>query len=322
MADSKDQHFIPKLILREFAEEGESVWVYTNERGIERRNIKTVFVRRHLYTRKSVDIVNRASRSTNPRTFEQSIRKDDFVYDQMITKMETKADPVLKQVIQQARLRECPHLSPDQAAIIKEFVLLMARRTPEAQDRLRSKNHDSGWFYDIVKSVADSKKHPLPNRHYLQENNPFYPKFESLALSNVSSQFAAGVYPEMQKEVRRFCRETGIQVLRAPRHGFIIGSHGISISVQYKSENKRYSAVGALPVAPDVAIGPTLTPNQEDLVFLQNYEIRPFNVGCAEHSSMIAGLKKRTCKSTPDTFEPTSKQHLRSDTQYQLNEEQ
>ena len=293
MADSKNQHFIPKLILREFAKNGESVWVYTNQRGIKRRNIDTVFVRRHLYTRKSVDIVSRASRSTDPRTFEQSIRKDDFVYDQMITKMETKAAPVLKQVVQQARLCESPHLSPDQAAVLKEFVFLMARRTPEAQDRVRSKDHDNGWFYDIVKSVADSKKHPLPSRDHLYRDDPRYEKFESLALSNVSAQFAAGVYPEMKKEVRRFCRETGIQVLlRAPRHGFIIGSHGISISVQYKSENKRYGAVGVLPVAPDVAIGPTLTPNQEDLVFLQNYEIRPFNVGCAEHSSMIVGLNK------------------------------
>ena len=243
---------------------------------------------------KSVDTISRASRSTDPRTFEQSIRKDDFVYDQMITKMETKAAPVLKQVIQQARLRECPHLSPDQAAVLKEFVFLMARRTPEAQDRVRSKNHDNGWFYDIVKSVADSKKYPLPRRNYLQNDDPRYAIFASLALSNVSAQFAAGVYPEMQKEVRRFRRETGIQVLlRAPRHGFILGSHGISISVQYKSGNKRYGAVGALPVAPDVAIGPTLTPNQEDLVFLQNYEIRPFNVGCAEHSSMIAGPNKK-----------------------------
>ena len=293
MADSKNQHFIPKLILREFARNGESVWVYTNQRGIERRNIDTVFVRKHLYTRKSVDIVSRASRSTDPRTFEQSIRKDDFVYDQMITKMETKAAPVLKQVVQQARLCESPHLSPDQAAVLKEFVFLMARRTPEAQDRVRSKDHDNGWFYDIVKSVADSKKHPLPSRDHLYKDDPRYEVFESLALSNVSAQFAAGVYPEMKKEVRRFCRETGIQVLlRAPGHGFIIGSHGISISVQYKSENKRYGAVGALPVAPDVAIGPTLTPNQEDLVFLQNYEIRPFNVGCAEHSSMIVGLNK------------------------------
>ena len=238
-------------------------------------------------------MISRASRSTNPRTFEQSIRKDDFVYDQMITKMETEAAPVLKQVIQQARLRECPHLSSAQAAVLKEFVFLMARRTPEAQDRVRSKNHDNGWFYDIVKSVADSKKHPLPSRDHLYKDDPRYATFESLALKNVSAQFAAGVYPEMQKEVRRFCRETGIQILlRAPRHRFIIGSHGISISMQYNSENKCYGAAGALPVAADVAIGPTLTPDQEDLVFLQNYEIRPFNVGSAEHSSMIAALNK------------------------------
>jgi len=169
----------------------------------------------------------------------------------------------------------------------------MARRTPESQHKARSKNHDNGWFYDIVKSVADSKKHFLPSRNHLYEDDPRYAIFESLALSNVSAQFAAGACPEMQTEVGRFCRETGIQILlRAPRHGFIVGSHGISISVQYNSENKHYGVVGALPVAPDVAIGPTLTPKQEDLVFLQNYEIRPFNVGCAEHSTMIAGLNK------------------------------
>ena len=41
-------------------------------------------------------------------------------------------------------------------------------------------------------------------------------------------------------------------------------------------------------------------------MFLQNYEIRPFNVGCAEHSSMIVGLNKEDVQEYAQIrFEPT-----------------
>ena len=287
MSSSKNQHYNPKLILRQFSNDAEHIWI-CNSDGISYRNIKTVFKAKHLYTRKYIDTTNKASKSASPKTFEQSIHKD-YRYDAMIGEIESTAAPVLQRVIERARTRECPRLSSEETDVLKRFILLTARRTPESQARIRA--NTDGLFYRVLKSIADDQCFPLPDKDELSKNQVIA-RIENFVLSNADARFAAGdMVPQMQDQYDAFFRDTGIQVLLCKdRRRFITGSHGLSIVTVHNGY--RFCRTSVLPIAPDVAVAPTTQPDQEMLVLLLDHYVKAINIACAEQSHTIAGLTK------------------------------
>ena len=171
MGNPKNQHYNPQLILRNYSNAGRHVWSYCKADGLAYRRIDKVFVARHLYTRKSIDNNNKASQSPDPSTFRQSIRRD-YGYEMQIGKIETEAAPVVKRIIAQAQLQQCPQLSPEQSAAWKKFAFLTARRTPESQDRARALcgTDDPDLFYNVAKAVASRDSFPLPDKDQLYED--------------------------------------------------------------------------------------------------------------------------------------------------------
>ena len=210
MSNPKNQHYIPRLILRRFSTDGKHLWTYNHDEGVMWRKIKKAFVERHIYTRNAVDTDNMASHSDDPKTFKQSITHD-YVYENTISELESTAAPIIQRIVEHARRRECPRLSSSQSMVLKRFIFLAARRTPESQARVRSAN-EPDVFYRAAKAVADRQGFPLPDRDRLYEDRRVA-VLENVVTRNSNASFAAGDVSCVREEIERFCRDTGIQIL-------------------------------------------------------------------------------------------------------------
>ena len=288
MSNPKNQHYIPRFILRQFSQDGGQIWTFNHDDGIMCRRIEKVFVERHLYTKRSVDTGNVASHSADPKKFKQSIQHD-YSYENQISKLETSATPIIRSVVEHARRRECPQLSHTQATVLKRFVFLGARRTTESQARARSTN-EPDVFYRAAKAVANRQGFPLPEKSRLYEDGRIE-VLENVVTRNSSASFAAGDMPQIRAEIERFCRDTGIQILFCTgRRRFIVGSQWIGIVTERNGH--RYSKVSVFPIAPDVAIVPTDRPHREELLLPNDRYVHGINLAVAEQSHTIAGVEQ------------------------------
>ena len=290
-SDPKRQHYIPEMILRRFTDSDGLIWVGDGTKVFP-TNPKNAFVAGHLYTKS--DFSN-AQKDGSTEAFFDSIEKSDE-YENHLNEIESKAGPVIEQVVKQARRGRCPQLSPCLNDALKRFIVAQACRTPEAQARVQASHGIEDPFFDAFKQNADLDGYPLPNKDLLYQNTAIT-KVKRTTLTNISASFAAGDRPKTAQEIQTFLKETGlcISVIRIPDRGFIIGSHGITII------DRRYSgrlgAASWLPVAPDVAIGVTTFPDKEFLVTLDRANdgeklISAMNTATAKLSERIAGASK------------------------------
>ena len=86
MRNPKKHHYNPRRILRHFSADAEHIWSYSKAEGMVCRKIERVSVVKHLYKGKTIDTTNKASQSSNPKTFEQGIRKG-YSYERSISQL-------------------------------------------------------------------------------------------------------------------------------------------------------------------------------------------------------------------------------------------
>ena len=290
------QHYIPQFILRNFSHNKKNIWTYSAPKGLEERTIKTVFGQRHLYSEKAVDFRNRASRSIDPKTFEQSIRKDPEPYDRnVIGRMETTAAPIVEHLIERTRLGRQPIRNFEQVSLLQQFLYLTARRTPESQINVLGDSYRDAdeWAFRRIKSRVDDKQYSFDSIDEMYRLNPTTRRIREIARENHSAEFAAGISPAMQADIRRFCEDTGLLILscRRAQRQFIIGSYGYAIVVR-TSTTSDYSKAAVFPLSPDVAIVITDHPKKYGVGDIFPILVHQTNIAMAEHSHTIAGASK------------------------------
>ena len=286
---SRRHHYIPQMLLRNFCDDDDRLWVGDRTRGrVFQCRPEGVFVKRDLNMKYSFDSVQSGY---GYKEFLSSIDMSDE-YERTLSRIESRAAPVVRKIIQQARCNRCPQLAPEEGNHWKEFVLAMARRTPESQKRVASDRSFDDIFYEAAVAVAKKENYMgLPDRASIFEDRRIA-KLRDLVKSNADARFAAGDRCSDHKETERFSRETGlcIAVIRARKRGFVIGSHGLAI-VQASHQNE--PGQGAwLPIAHDVAVSSTPFPDRETLVFIDKESdriIKRINKASGAQSQMVVG---------------------------------
>ena len=282
--EPRRQHYIPKVLLKNFLNDGGYLWIGNkHERKIYKASPTDVFVKRDLYTK--YDIV-RSSKS--------------YEYEKRFSEMERIAAPVINKIIEMARNEKWSILSPDDYRIWKEFFITIARRTPESQARV-SKAGDRDVFWLALKDRADKENFALGDRETLYQD-PRILEIKKQVESNVDARFAVGDSDRVKKETNRFSLETGLHIarIRNPRRSFCIGSHGLSIVCA--SHQKDSAQVGWLSIAHDVAVSATAFPDR-DLLTILDYNttvdetIRSINFAAASQSHTIAARSEKLIKS-------------------------
>ncbi len=286
---SRRHHYIPKMLLKNFCDNG-SLWVgdKTNKQ-IYRCTPENVFVKKDLYIQSSIDV----SKSHNEKEWLRDITMSDE-YEKTLSQIESDAAPAIQRIIEQVRCNQCPQLSPEDRNHWKQFMLAIARRTPESRARVMPESFDS-IFYEATKKVAEKDSYMgLPDKDSFY-SDPRISKLKDIIKSNNDAMFAAGDHPRGQEEVERFCREAGlgVAVICMPKRSFVIGSHGLTI---VQSSYKNDPAQGSwLPIAHDVAITPSSFPDKEYLYRLDRDRdriIKRINRASAAQSRIIAGRSK------------------------------
>ena len=286
---SRRHHYIPKMLLKNFCDDG-TLWVgdRTNKK-IYQCTPENVFVKKDLYMRSSIDV---------PKNYDEKEWLSDIImsdeYEKTLSQIESDAAPAIRRIIEQTRCNQCPQLSPEDRNHWKQFMLAIARRTPESRARVMPESFDD-IFYEATKKVAEKDSYMgLPDKDSFY-SDPRISKLKDIIKSNNDAMFAAGDHPRGWEEVERFCREQGLYavVIGMPNRSFVIGSHGLAI---VQSSYKNDPAQGSwLPIAHDVAITPTSIPDKEYFYRLDRNSdlvIKRINRASAAQSQIIAGRSK------------------------------
>ena len=276
----KRQHYVPEFLLNNFCDERGQLWVGNREqKKIYKGAPREVFAMGHLYTK--VDPVS-GSRS--------------WEYENQLQTVENYAAPIVKKIIREARKGRGSGLSSEQTDIVKRFILGLARRTPESQERVSSNKPFAAIFYEVVVEAAANHGCAIPEKDSFYQN-PCIEQFMKRTESNTNARFAAGDHPHEQSEEDKFCRGTGLCVIYIPEGGLVIGSHGVAI-VSWTLDSKQVY----LPIAPDVAIAPNPWPDTELLEVIPRTSdrknlITEINRAYVESSSIIAGQSEELISS-------------------------
>ena len=292
----KRGHYIPQMLLKNFCDESGRIWVSDGGK-IYSANPKNVFVEGHLYTR---SVFRESSKETHHEDFLKSIKKS-YEYEERLSEIESKAAPAVKQIVEQVRLGKCPQLPIELRDAWKRFLIAIARRTPESQDRVASLTGHDDAFYEASKRIADSEAYPLPDRKTLYRDDRVV-GLKNMVMTNVNAKFAAGDDPHVENETLKFARDTGLSfvIIRIPKKSFVIGSHGLTMVDRKLAGN--FTAISWLPITHDIAVGITVFPDRELLSFLDSNNggervISMMNRATASMSKTIVGQSKKLVSS-------------------------
>ena len=293
--EPKRLHYIPKMLPKHFVDKNGHLWVGFNGKVFP-TNRTNAFVIHDLYTKSDFSQTRRVSAFDE---FLESIAKS-YEFENQLNEIESKADPVVSRILAQARSGQCPQLARCERDAWGRFVFALARRTPEAQQRISADINLDDAFYQAAKKVADGDGFPLPPQERLMADSRVL-QLRDLVMTNSDARFAAGDDPHLQTETEKFIRETGlcVGIIKVPHRDFIIGSHGLAIvDAGFEGDPAAGSWV---PAAHDVAVKITAFPNMEYLVCLDSDNdgdrvISAINNASAK-SKMFAGRSENLIRS-------------------------
>ena len=289
------QHYIPRLILKNFSCDGSHIRTFSKRDGLQKRRVENVFGEQHLYSRKNVDRTNRASKSFEPRKFEQSVQKDPGPYERdAIGNLESAAAPIVRHLIEQIRHGRVPPIrNTAEIFILQRFLYLSARRTPESQIRVfadRYREADRSAFQMIRDSVPYNDDYSFETAKELYCQFPIARRIRDIHRENVAARFAAGV--DRQDDIEGFCANNDMLILHCQdtSRRFIIGSYGYAIVTTIGPQGVGRTAV--YPIASDVAVRFVKSENRYGLCRVFPRRVHQTNLAIAEISHTIAGHSK------------------------------
>ena len=289
------QHYIPRFFLNGFSCDGSHIWTFSRRDGLQRRRVENVFGEQHLYSQKTVDRTNRASKSFELTKFEQSVQKDPRPYERdAIGKLESAAAPIVRHLIDQLRHGRIPPMrNTADILTLQRFLYLSARRTPESQIRVFAdlyREADRSAFQRIRNSVPYNDEYSFETAEELYCQFPIARRIRDIHRENVAAQFAAGV--DRQDDIEGFCANNDMVILHCQdtSRRFIIGSYGYAIVTTIGAQGVGRTAV--CPVASDVAIRFVKSENRYGLCRVFPRRVHQTNLAIAELSHTIAGHSK------------------------------
>ena len=284
----KQHHYIPVMLLKNFCNDNGRIWVSNGEK-IYQTIPKKEFRKRNLYAKWDF---GHPQEGIEPDEFISSIKRTNE-YESILSDIEGKAAPAVEQFIERARLGACPQLPITLRNTWKRFVLALARRTPESQDRVSSAKSPTDVFYEAFAHVATKDSYPLPAKETFYQDDRVL-ELQKMVMSNTNAGYAAGDNPILEEEGKKFCLETGlgVAIIRIPDKSFVIGSHGLAIVKP--GYNKDPAAGSWVPISHDVAVSVTPFADREFLIPLDRSSggsriISMINRASAKGSKVIAG---------------------------------
>ena len=268
-------HSVPQLLLRSFVDAGGLLWHFDKrhpERGIGHDGPRRIFYQRHQY-------------STIDYDTDQLDPSLEYFFDRDV---ESPAAPVIQKIINAARNRKAPRLSPPERSQLDLFMQFQARRVPELVEKYRTKGDRA-----LTAVIADLEREhgPLPDW--------FGDPTEVAKLSRNAIVDAQG---SPHPKLTAFQRTRGLLIAAIVdrKKAFIIGSNPV---IPFPPPGFPEFGVHGywLPLASDVAVSLGGPAGTEHLRPIRDHaSIRRFNELAFEQSNAIAARSRELIASLID----------------------
>ena len=274
----KNHHYIPQMLLKRFTNQEGKLYVYDRchpEKGIQKKDPRKTFVRRHLYTQ-----------------VEEDGTRDVSVETKFLAPLESDASPVIEKIISAARMRLIPELSAFERRSFVTFFYYQLMRLPAVRDE----------FVDEISEVltsylaAAAKVRPLNSyeQALLAEGDARERHLENASVSTLRS---SPVGKETIEEIENGSLCVAVTKRPKPNRSFIIGDFPY---LRLTDHNLLYFDNRIieiwLPLASDVAVA--LTPVRFDkLKIMKDIKIRELHEWISQQSTVIAGCSRELIES-------------------------
>ena len=272
MSRPKNQHYIPQMLSKRFANQEGKLYVYDKshpDKGVQKKDPKKTFVRRHFYSQE-----------------EEDGTRDVSVETQFLAPLESDASPVIEKIVNAARRGQPPGLSSDEKDIWVKFSYNQFVRVPETREtykeeifqELRSELDFIGQF----RPFTDSELSILDDEETMER------LWRNSTIQSVRMTHAKEVFDILSE------KRIGVAVIRKPKpkRSFVIGSNPVvKLSHPERSHLSDPTVEVWLPLARDAAVTPC--PGESDKVIsLQDRHIKSINKSIFQQSTVIAGCSR------------------------------
>ena len=279
MSVPKRQHYIPKLLLRNFTDEDGWLYVFDTRVpmiGVRRSRPEKAFFEKDFYTR---------------YTYDQADKSYSIEHD--LARMEAAAARVVRKIVTSARAGSKPDLTQQEKDDWDGYLCSQMMRIPEVRpseeelDRLRRQLGENilkqgEWSPTAIRNV----KHVVSDAQMVSQSN-----------QNIKASLAI----PKDDIILDVIRGKGIRIARIRRasRSFVIGSKPIVKVTPPGHRHLADPAVDAwLPISHDVAVTPASKPGKEEIVEITNNQfVRWLNDEVFNQSIVIAGRSEVLVKS-------------------------
>ena len=279
MSVPKRQHYVPKMLLRNFTDEDS--WLYVFDKrvptiGVRRSRPEKAFFEKDFYTRYTYDQADKT-----------------YSIEHELARLEAAAARVVKRIVKSARLGKSPNLTQQEKEDWDSYFCSQLTRIPEVRpsdkeiNLLRRQMAESILRDNSLSSRAISNvKQVISNEEMVFQSN-----------QNIKASLAI----PKDDRILDVMRGKGMRIARIRRasRSFIIGSKPIVKVTPPGHTDLSDPAVDAwLPISHDVAVTPASKPGKEEIVeFTNNQFVRWLNDEVFNQSIVIAGRSEVLVKS-------------------------
>lgn len=268
---SREHQYVPRCVLKRFAGSSGYLYGYRKHEGdFIRRSPRKLFVQ--------TDLHNQIS--------ETGILDDAI--ERQISKFESKAAPILKRLVQAARLNVAPALTQQDYEVWTAFFLFQWKRAPEFQDRVQSSGEYRVMMDETlrqyerdVRPLSESEKKTFSQADTLERFRHNLRAQQMLRLSN---------------DALAVIRRRGVALVRMTSVGesLLIGSNPVmKLTPDRTTELGDHEVEVWLPAAPDVLIGLGSVENSVQFAEVSDLGVvQSLNDDLFAQCSIVAGRSK------------------------------
>ena len=269
MSSLKRQHYIPQMLLRNFADKKDKLHCYYKPEGkLFETSPENVFLQSRLYTH-----------------YDRQGNKDSSV-EQLLSKIEGETKLVLNKMIAAARHGIPPRLTAAEKNVWDTFFCYQWSRLPTHRQMLS----DQELISDVL-DYAETKIGPIPASIRDEFDDP------QRQTGIVDNAWIQSLKLRQSGDLMEVIRRKGIilAVITNPKKSFVIGDDPI---IKTQSDLRLPETKALFPIAHDVLVTPSLSSGEENVVPLDNTDyIRRVNVEMFRRSETIAGRSRRLIQS-------------------------
>ena len=260
----KRQHFVPKMLSRNFGVDNEGrLYCFDkrfNERCVRKIKLENFFLENDIYTLRDED------------------GNKDFSAETDFSKLERETAEILRKIIEAARARKLPGLTPSEKKTLDWFLLCQWMRVPDRSDPAVER---------ILEKV--SFRHPRIEDFSDEERARFKREIRVIGMTRGIKSPSKKILSVLER------KGLAIGIPREENEGFVIGSNPVLKTPPGYYLFGRIVQIW-LPIAFDVAVTPYFPRGVEDFIEFEEEGIRSFNKEVFEQSNAIAGNSEELVK--------------------------